>query len=135
MNFRFQAHTRYLSAFNFSSLTDIVMLLLIFFLLTSSFAVIHGMDVVLPKASTGQTPQRKILTVSFTKDRKLFVGGSQVSKSQLAARLKAALKPDQQIVIQADKNLVLDEVIEVLDIAKGVGATRLFIATEPLRER
>lgn len=133
MNFEFQAHKKYLNIFNFSSLTDIVLLLLIFFLLTSSFAVIRGMDVVLPKAERGQAPQRKIVTVSMTKDRKLFLGTQPVSKDQLAAKLKATVKPDQQIVIQADKSLVLDEVIEVLDIAKSVGATRLFIATEPLR--
>jgi biopolymer transport protein ExbD len=133
MNFEFQAHKKYLSIFNFSSLTDIVLLLLIFFLLTSSFAVIRGMDVVLPKAQTGQAPQRKIITVSMTKERKLFVGTQQVTKDQLAAKLKSMAQADQQIVIQADKNLVLDEVIEVLDIAKSVGATRLFIATEPTK--
>jgi len=133
MNFEFQAHKKYLSIFNFSSLTDIVLLLLIFFLLTSSFAVIRGMDVVLPKAETGQAPQRKIVTVSITKDRKIFLGTQPVTKDQLAEKLKTTVKPDHQIVIQADKSLILDEVIEVLDIAKGVGATRLFIATEPVK--
>lgn len=133
MNFEFQAHRKYLSIFNFSSLTDIVLLLLIFFLLTSLFAVIRGMDVVLPKAKTGQAPQQKIITVSMTKDRKIFLGTQPVTKNQLGEKLKAAVKPDQQIVIHADKSLILDEVIEILDIAKGVGATRLFIATEPVK--
>jgi biopolymer transport protein ExbD len=133
MNFQFEAHKKYLSIFNFSSLTDIVLLLLIFFLLTSSFAVIRGLDVVLPKAVTGSSPQRSTVTVVFTKDRKLFVGAQPVTKNQLADKLKSVVRPDQQIVIQADKNLILEEVVEVLDIAKGVGMTRLFIATEPVK--
>lgn len=130
MNFQFQAHKKYLSAFNFSSLTDIVLLLLIFFLLTSVFTVMRGMDITLPKATTAQPPQKKTISVAYSKDKKLFVEGKQVTKEQLGESLKKIFTPEHQIVIQADKSLILEEVVEILDIAKGVGATKLFIATE-----
>lgn len=133
MNFHFQGHKKYLSMFNLASLTDIVLLLLIFFLLTSSFAVIRGMNVTLPRAESGQPPQRKTVSVAIGKDKKIFVNNQHVAKAQLADRLRSIFQPEQQIVIQADKSLVLEEVVEVLDIARGIGATRLFIATEPVK--
>ncbi len=131
MNFQYQAHKKYLSVFHFSSLTDIVLLLLIFFLLTSTYTVLQGMDLTLPKAISGQPPQRKTITVAISKEKKVFVNNNQVTKETLAENLRGIFQPDNQIVVQADKNLLFDEVIEILDIAKGIGATKLFIATEP----
>ncbi|MBI4810704.1 MAG: biopolymer transporter ExbD [Ignavibacteriales bacterium] len=136
MNFRPVHRSRYLESFNFSSLTDVVMQLLIFFLLTFSFANTRGMNVTLPKTAVGQPPQRKTISVSIQKDKNLFVNNEAVTKNQLAAKLTALIKVDidQQIVIRADKDLTLQDVVEILDIAKGVGATKLFIATEAAKE-
>lgn len=130
MNFQFQGHKKYLSVFHFSSLTDIVLLLLIFFILTSTYTVLRGMDVTLPTAVTTQPPQRKTISIAMTKDKKIFVENKQVTKDQLAEALKVVFTQEHQIIIQADKSLLLEEVVEVLDIAKGIGATKLFIATE-----
>ena len=137
MNFQFEGQRKYLESFNFSSLTDVVMQLLIFFLLTFSFANTRGMNVTLPKATLGQPPQRKTISVSIEKDKKLFLNNEAVLKEQLAVRIAELLKKeqDQQIVVRADKDLVLQDVVEVLDIARGVGATRLFIATESGQEK
>jgi len=136
MNFRPVHRSRYLESFNFSSLTDVVMQLLIFFLLTFSFANTRGMNVTLPKTAVGQPPQRKTISVSIQKDKNLFLNNEAVTKEQLAAKLTALIKVDidQQIVVRADKDLTLQDVVEILDIAKGVGATKLFIATEAAKE-
>jgi len=136
MNFRPVHRSRYLESFNFSSLTDVVMQLLIFFLLTFSFANTRGMNVTLPKTAIGQPPQRKTISVSIQKDKNLFLNNEAVTKEQLAAKLTALIKVDidQQIVVRADKDLTLQDVVEILDIAKGVGATKLFIATEAAKE-
>lgn len=136
MNFRPVHRSRYLESFNFSSLTDVVMQLLIFFLLTFSFANTRGMNVTLPKTAIGQPPQRKTISVSIQKDKNLFLNNEAVTKEQLAAKLTELIKVDidQQIVVRADKDLTLQDVVEILDIAKGVGATKLFIATEAAKE-
>ena len=136
MNFRPAHRSRYLESFNFSSLTDVVMQLLIFFLLTFSFANTRGMNVALPKTAIGQPPQRKTITVSIQKDKTLFVNSEAVRKEQLASKLSELFKSDtdQQIVVRADKDLTLQDVVEILDIAKGIGATKLFIATEAEKE-
>lgn len=137
MNFHFRSDQKYLAAFNFSSLTDVVMLLLIFFLLTSSFVVTTGLNVTLPKTVEGQPPQGKLVTVSIGKDKRLFLNNSAVEKAQLQTRLKDLLQKDkdQQIVVRADKNLALQDVVEVLDIIRGAGGARLFIATETEPEK
>ena len=137
MNFHFQSQQKYLDSFNFSSLTDVVMQLLIFFLLTFSFANTRGMNVTLPKAIAGQPPQRKSISISILKDKRLIVNSDEVPKAQLGSRLSVLIQKDaeQQIVVRADKDLTLQDVVEVLDIAKGVGATRLFIATESSPEK
>ncbi|MDI6765716.1 MAG: biopolymer transporter ExbD [Bacteroidota bacterium] len=136
MNFRPAHRSRYLDTFNFSSLTDVVMQLLIFFLLTFSFANTRGMNVTLPKTAVGQPPMRKTVSISIQKDKQLFVNNEAVPKDQLAAKLSTLIQKDadQQIVVRADKDLTLQDVVEILDIAKGIGATKLFIATEAVKE-
>lgn len=112
------------------------MQLLIFFLLTFSFANTRGMNVILPKTAVGQPPQRKTITVSILKDKQLFVNNDNVAKEKLASALSVFFQRDtaQQIVVRADKDLTLQDIVEVLDIAKGIGATKLFIATEAVKE-
>lgn len=136
MNFQPVRHIKYLGSFNFSSLTDIVMQLLIFFLLTFSFANIRGVNVTLPKATMGQPPHYKSISVTIDKDKKLYVNGEYVNKDQLADRVAVLLQKEanQQVVVRADKDIILQDVIEVFDMAKRAGATRLFIATEFAKE-
>jgi biopolymer transport protein ExbD len=132
MNFTSTSQHKYLDTFNFSSLTDVVMQLLIFFLLTFSFANTRGMNVTLPKAQAGQPPIQKTISVSIAQDKKIFLNGDHVTKNQLVNKLAELIRKDsqQQIVVRADKGLQLQDVIDVLDIAKSTGATKLFIATE-----
>ncbi len=132
MNFTSTSQHKYLDTFNFSSLTDVVMQLLIFFLLTSSFSNTRGMNVTLPKAEAGQPPIQKTIGVSIAQDKQIYLNGDRITKNQLATRLAELVRkdPQQQIVIRADKGLQLQDVIDVLDIAKITGATKLFIATE-----
>jgi biopolymer transport protein ExbD len=136
VNFRTSRRSGYLDSFNFSSLTDVVMQLLIFFLLTFSFANTRGMNVTLPKTTVGAPPVNKTISVTLMKERKIFLNNEEVPKDQLTARLAALIGADaeQQIVVRADKDLLLQDVVEVLDMAKGAGATRLFIATDAEKE-
>jgi biopolymer transport protein ExbD len=136
VNFRASRRSTYLESFNFSSLTDVVMQLLIFFLLTFSFANTRGMNVTLPKTSVGTPPVNKTISVTLMKEKKIFLNNEEVPKDQLTSRLAGLLAadPEQQIVVRADKDLLLQDVVEVLDMAKGAGATRLFIATDAEKE-
>lgn len=125
----------YLSAFNFSSLTDIVMLLLIFFLLTSSFVTTRGLDVVLPEASESSQPDNLRLDVSVTEKGEVFFNNDPTDFENLGAMVRTELEREEEgdtaiVVIRADRTLDYDLVIRVLDIVKGAGATKFFLATE-----
>ena len=125
----------YLSAFNFSSLTDIVMLLLIFFLLTSSFVTTRGLDVVLPEASQSSQPDNLRLDVSVDEEGKVYFQDEQTDFDNLGSLVQAELAKEEEgdtaiVVIRADRTLDYDLIIRVLDIVNGAGAMKFFLATE-----
>ena len=130
---KFRPESKLLTNFSVSSLTDIVMLLLIFFLLSSSFVVSPGIKVQLPRAETGETPNDRNVTISVTEKGKLYLNAGQVTLETLGQKLSAALGGDAQmlVVINADRNVTLQRTVQVIDIAKGVGAQRFMIATQP----
>lgn len=131
---KFKSENKLMTNFSFSSLTDIVMLLLIFFLLSSSFVIQPGIKVQLPKAETGETGTDKNVTISVTEKGQVFVNAEQVTLENLGRRLSTALtsNPHMVVVINADRNVTLQNTVQVIDIAKAVGATRFMIATQPL---
>jgi biopolymer transport protein ExbD len=134
---RLNQENRLLTNFSVSSLTDIVMLLLIFFLLSSSFVTQPGIKVQLPKAETGETPNDKNIAITLTEKGKLFLNAEQVTLESLGQKLAAAIKNDHErvVVIRADKSVTLQNTVQVIDIAKAVGATRFMIATRPLNSQ
>lgn len=135
---KFQARTGspFLSAFNFSSLTDIVMLLLIFFLLTSSFVTTKGLDVTLPEAANVETEEDARLYVSVDEAKKIQVNDRDATLETIGGLVRQELARDtaQTVVIRADQTLTMRDVIEVLDAVKGAGARRFFIATDQPEE-
>ncbi len=118
--------------FSTISLTDIVLLLLIFFLLTSSFVVQPGIKVKLPKAASGQQDDSNKIFLTVTKREQIFLNQKQISKNQLGSELRQLLQknPEKLVVIRADKDLSLDATIRIVDIAKLAGAEKFMIATE-----
>jgi biopolymer transport protein ExbD len=129
----FKSETKLLDIFNFSSLTDIVLQLLIFFLLSSSFVMQTGIKVQLPKAEMGESQSRKDITVTLTDAGNLYLNGEQLVVSSLGPKLASLIgsDKDQVVVIRADKTVSLQRTVEVIDVAKAVGAAKFMIATTP----
>jgi len=134
---RLKQENKLLTIFSFSSLTDIVLLLLIFFLLSSSFVAQPGLRVQLPKAEAAEALDEQRVTVTLTEKGELFLNSKSVTLQTLGRHLAEALKrtSDQVVVINADRNVSLQSTVQVIDIAKTVGATRFMIATEPVGAR
>lgn len=129
---KFETESKLLTAFNYSSLTDIVMLLLIFFLLTSQFVITTGVQVKLPKSETSETINENQFIVTITKTNDIYFGSERISLGELADKI---LKfPEQQreknLVIKADKEVPIEILIKVIDIAKSSGINKFTIATE-----
>ncbi|HPG39014.1 MAG TPA: biopolymer transporter ExbD [bacterium] len=119
--------------FSTISLTDIVLLLLIFFLLTSSFVVQPGIKVKLPKAASGQQDDASKIYITVTRDEQIFVNQNRISRAELATLVRQLLNenPERLVVIKADKDLSLEKAIQIVDTARLAGAQRFMIATEP----
>lgn len=110
-------------------LIDVVFLLLIFFMLTSSFVFQPGIRVDLPKAVTSEVLQREILVIDITRDDEIFINDRPVNDEELFSRITVASKGDQPILIRADKNSGLGKVIEVWDICRQLDVEQINIAT------
>ena len=129
---KFEMQNKPLTVFHFSSLTDIVMLLLIFFLLTSQFVIQTGVKVQLPGAKNNEQTVPTRIIVSITEESKVFVGKDEVAVGKLPLKLEALKKDfdEENLIIRADKAAKIDLVIKVIDAAKGVGITKFTIETE-----
>jgi biopolymer transport protein ExbD len=122
--------------FNYATLPDMLLQLLVFFLLASSFVTFRGVNVQLPKAATGevQSDQQTIITV--TESGRIYLNAEQVTTSLLAQKLVPIIdrNKNQVIIVRADKAVKLQQAVEIIDMAKGIGAQRFMIATEPADE-
>ncbi|MGB1283629.1 MAG: ExbD/TolR family protein [Polaribacter sp.] len=105
-------------SFNMSSMTDIVFLLLIFFMLTSTLVTVSAIDVLLPKAG-GKTENSKSIAVTITGKSKFYINKTRVSSSKLESEILRKVGADKKktIVIRGDKNVPYKNVMKVIDIA------------------
>jgi len=129
---KIRSQNKVLDTFSFSSLTDIVLLLLIFFLLSSTFIIQPGIKVKLPVSTTAESTNEKNITITLTKNGRIYLNQDQVTMNDLPARWNQlmAMNPNQAIIIRADKGVTIDRTVAILDIGKRVGATNFNIATE-----
>ena len=129
---KFEISNKPLSSFNYSSLTDIVLLLVIFFLLTSQFVVHSGVKVQLPGSKTNEKSIQSELAVTLTKTGEIFINTKKVDEQMLTnelIKLKKKLNKNN-LIIRADKNVVIEKLINVIDAAKAAGITKFIIETE-----
>lgn len=129
---KFKLSNEPLSIFAYSSLTDIVMLLLVFFLLTSQFVIQSGVKVKLPGSKTNEQSIPSKLVVTLTSGGTIYIGNEQVDINQLPSKLEAIKlgKLEDNLIISADKTVPVDLVIKVIDAAKSVGVEKFTLQTE-----
>jgi len=129
---RFNTSNQPLSVFSYSSLTDIVLLLVIFFLLSSQFVIQTGVKVKLPGSETNETSELTNMIVTITSAGIVYAGPDETNIELLPAKLgeMIAVNNDNNLVIRADKTVQIDLVIKVIDAAKSVGIGKFTIETE-----
>lgn len=121
--------------FSMSGMTDIVFLLLIFFMLTSTLIAPNAIKLLLPKSSN-QTAAKPMVTVSITADLKYYLntndGPKQVQFQQLEPLLQQELKyrVEPTISLHADKSVPIEQVVKVMNIARK-NKYRVILATAP----
>jgi biopolymer transport protein ExbD len=137
---RFKRETQVLFNMESVALTDIIMNMFIFFFITFSFLATFNrsregqMDVNLPKAtSTTQPPaEKKSLAVNLTKEGGLFLDKKPMTIEQLQLRFQQEKGQGAEItlIVRADREVPHGRVVEVMDLARTEGLSRLAIATQ-----
>jgi len=116
--------------FNMASMTDLIFLLLIFFMLTSNFVTPSGLPVSLPSSKVSQIEVQKI-SVTVTSDLQYFVNENKVARNGLEYALKQHLsEPNGSVVLHIDKSVPTGELVFVAGIATSLKA-KVIIATKP----
>ncbi len=130
MRFR-RAVERREAAFDLMPLIDVVFLLIIFFMLTTSFRTIfQGIKVDLPTTTTKQEKIEQNIIITITKDNVLYLDKTRVTTSNLVSLLKKKLGGEKGLVmVNADKLVRHGKVVEIMDLAKQAGADRVGILT------
>ncbi len=113
-------------------LIDIVLLLLVFFMLTSNFIMQPGIKITLPKAKISKPQEEENIIVFITKDNKIYLNDREISIDELKDALEEKLKTAQKkiVVLKADEKINLGLAVRVMDIAKEAKAENLIISTE-----
>lgn len=115
-----------------TSLIDIVFLLLIYFMLTTNFIVEEGIKIKLPNAKASAPQVKQEITIFVDKEGATYIANAQIPIDQLYTKIKQMInnETDRLVVVKADRTVVLNKAVRVMDIAKAAGASKLCLATE-----
>jgi biopolymer transport protein ExbD len=125
-----QSRNKIDASFSMASMTDLIFLLLIFFMLTSSFVTPSGLPVNLPTSKASTIEVQKV-SITVTKDLRFFVNEKQVTKGTLEGELKSKLAgPNGVVILHIDESVPTREMVYVAGIATSLEA-KVSIATKP----
>jgi biopolymer transport protein ExbD len=117
---------------NVTPLTDIFLVLLIIFMVTSTAMMQQGSKVSLPSAEKGN-PDTAGITLTATANHTLELNGVVVERTALKDALAKALatRDDKAVILRGDRTIILEDAVQLMSIAREAGAERLAIATTP----
>lgn len=115
-----------------TSLIDIVFLLLIYFLLTTNFLVDEGIQVNLPRAKAFSDSVDSEIVIHLRENGDIYFDQGKTSTVELLNNLRnsvaSGVKP--VVIVKADKSIIVDRVVAIMDIAKAAGVDKILLATE-----
>ncbi|MCB5252567.1 MAG: biopolymer transporter ExbD [Candidatus Cloacimonadaceae bacterium] len=117
------------------SMTDVIFLLIIFLLIVSNFSSQSGLPIRLPGSKSAALHSLQSIHISYLGDDQLFYNGELVDFPTLAELLTADyIDPEQVVRFSAMEDTPLQKVISVMDIIRGAGFEKIFVATEVVKE-
>jgi len=121
---------------NITSLIDVMFLLLIFFMVSSSFRDRLGIDITLPEAQTASEHRLPVHEITVTEAGEFYFGEQRVDDDGLRRSLTRFLEeePNAAIVLRADERADFGRAVRAIDIAREVGGNRLIVPTRPQGE-
>ncbi len=119
---------------NMTPLVDVILQLVIFFLVTTTFVSVEtGAQVNLPAADFARIEEAQTITVSVTENNMIYLDGALIDANELSSFLVVALRqaPQATVIVEADRNVLHGKVVSIMDILKKTGAERIAVATQP----
>ena len=125
-----------ITAINVTPLVDIVLVLLIVLMVTSSYLVNKSINVELPKAATGETTTPN-LSISIDVENKLYLDGTVITQDELQKRIRAAYAADPEVkaIISADGRVQHMQVVTIIDTLRREKVTKFAINTSPIEKK
>lgn len=130
---QFKAQPRHKVVINITSLIDVMFLLLIFFMVSSTFLEQAGMKLNLPGAQTGSLEEVKELVIEISSQGQILLNGNPIELSAVQKTLTESLarSAEATLVLKADEKVSHGQVVKVMDLARAAGIRKLVIATRP----
>ncbi|MDR2709661.1 MAG: ExbD/TolR family protein [Elusimicrobiota bacterium] len=121
-----------MSEINITPFTDVVLVLLIIFMITTPMFLQPGIKVNLPQTQTQEEMEETNIEITITKNGEVLVNGTQIHESNLenAMKTEIARNPNKPVVIRGDKDVKYDNVIKFMDLARSAGANRFALAAD-----
>jgi biopolymer transport protein ExbD len=121
-----------ISEINITPLTDVFLVLLIIFMVTSTALVQQALKVNLPRSGAGENMPHSV-TLTITPTNQVFLDGKPVSRSALPGALSAAVAATSErlVILEGDERVLLGEAVGLLDVARKAGALKVAVATKP----
>jgi biopolymer transport protein ExbD len=126
---KFKGRNKVSPEFSMSSMTDIVFLLLVFFMLTSNAP--NALDMILPTAK-GKSTNTKTVSVSIKKNSRFYINGSVVKKSEIESQLRSLLANSESktVLLRAEEGVPIEQAVSVMDIANR-NRFKVILAVKP----
>ena len=119
------------SKLSLTPLIDVVFILLIFFIVTTVFVRESGVEVDKPQAVSASRLEQQVIFLAITDSQQVFFDGSQIGVAGVRSSVEQMLKQQQRpVVIQADKTVPTELLVQVIDEAKLAGAAQVNLATK-----
>jgi biopolymer transport protein ExbD len=115
---------------NVTPLVDIMLVLLIIFMVTTTTMVMNALEVKLPEAATGETSKVTLLAVVIKSDGTVFLNGKKTSEGALREFIRSERRLDRKLeaVIAADKRVAHGNVVRILDLVRSEGVIKFAIS-------
>lgn len=126
-----RARSPIMAEINITPLTDIFLVLLIIFMVTSAAMVESGAKISLPEVDATSSQPREI-TIAVTPAQEIYVNSELTPYEELEAVLRGLIsaRPDIPVVLEGDREVLFGEAVKILSIAQKAGATQVAIAAE-----
>ena len=111
-------------------LIDMIFLLLIFFMLTSSFLIQPGIKINLPRVVTSEAARFENIELVISGENVVYLNGEAITREELKSMLSQAAKRKQPVLIKADRRAFLGRAVEIWDMCRDLGISQINIATD-----